>query len=94
MLLVTAPAATADPAAVEEYVLSLPGVEQSNVQPPTALEESAEAIGRVGVVGEQNDNFTRIGALSAAAASPGGALALVFLAGGIVLALLRRRERD
>jgi hypothetical protein len=92
--LTVAPAAAARPAALEEYVLTLPGVEQSNVEPPSAIEESAERIGDVGVVGEQNDDFTRIGALRAATASPGGALALAFVAGGTVLALRRRRDQS
>jgi hypothetical protein len=93
-LLAAAPAAAAEDAAIDEYVLTLPGVEQSNVQGPSAIEESADRIGEVGVVGEQSDNFSRMGALSAAAVSPGGAAALVLIAGGIVLALMRRREQS
>jgi hypothetical protein len=93
-MLAPAAAGAAEPSAIEEYVLTLPGVEQSDVQGPSAIEESADRIGEVGVVGEQNDGFTRMGALGAATASPAGVLMLLLAGGGIALALLRRRERS
>lgn len=74
-------------------MLTLPGVERSDIQGPTAIEESADRIGAVGVVGEQSDDFTRMGAVGAAAASPGGAVAILLVAGGTALALLRSRKR-
>jgi hypothetical protein len=92
-LLAPAAAAAQDQAAIEEYRLTLDGVEETDVTGPSLIEESADEIGEVGVVGEQQDDFSRITALGAATASPAGLLVALFVFGGVVLALTRRRER-
>ena len=48
-------AAAADPSAVEEYVLTLPGVDTSSVGQPEPLLDLSQRAGPVGVVGEQRD---------------------------------------
>ena len=93
-LVLPAAALAAAPSAVEEYVLTIPGVESSDIGGPSAIEESADRIGEVGVVGEQDDSFTRMGALGAATASPAGTLAVLLVLGGLALALARRRGRS
>jgi hypothetical protein len=91
-LLVPAVASAQDQAAVEEYRLTLKGVEESDVVGPSLIEESADNIGDVGVVGEQQDDFSRISALGAATASPAGLIVVLCVFGGVALALMRQRE--
>jgi hypothetical protein len=93
-LLAPATAAAQDQAALEEYTLTLEGVEQTDVVGPSLIEESADSIGEVGVVGEQQDDFSRIAALGAATASPAGLMVALFMLGGVALALSRRREHN
>lgn len=90
-LLLSGGTAHAEPAAVEEYRLTLPGVDTSPVRAPSPLEESSEGVGKVGVVGEQSDDFSRTAALGAAATSPAGFALLAIVIGGVGLAFLRRR---
>lgn len=93
-LLVPATAAAQDQAALEEYNLTLGGFEDNDVATPSLIEESADNIGEVGVVGEQDDDFSRIAALGTATTSPAGLLIVLIALGGTALALVRRRGRS
>lgn len=88
-LLSAAPAA-AEPAAIEEYVLTLPGVSTSGVGESEPLVDLAQRAGPVGVTGEAAEPPTTLGAISNAAVSPAGAVVLAAAAAGLFL-LHRRR---
>jgi hypothetical protein len=92
-LAATAPGAgAAEPAAVEEYVLTLPGVRTVGVSDPEAGEE-AEPIAAVGVTGERRDSGSALGAVGSAAATPAGVAVLVALLAALALSTGRRRIR-
>lgn len=92
-LFAPASANAAGPAALEEYVLTLPGVDTKDVQGTSPLVEKTERAGPIGVVGEQDDDFTRLSAISAAVVTPAGIGIVLLLAGGAALAARRRGER-
>ena len=89
-LFAPASAGAAGPSAVEEYTLALPGVEKADTEAPSPIIEKTERAGPIGVVGEQDDTFTRFGAVSAAVLTPAGLVIVALVAGGFALALRRR----
>ena len=92
-LLAPASADAAGPSAVEEYTLTLPGVGKTGIEGPTELAEKSDQAGPIGVVGEQDDSFTRLGAISSAVVSPAGIALILLVAAGAALAVRGRGER-
>jgi hypothetical protein len=95
LLLVAAPAAqtaTAAPAAVEEYVLTLPGVKTSGIGQSSPADGPAGRVGPVGVTGERRPAPSVLAGIGAAAASPGGFVLALALAAAVALALRRTRD--
>lgn len=89
-----APAGAANgPAAVEEYELTLPGVETSNVGQSQPLQDLAKRAGPVGVTGERKESVSTLGATADAAPSAAG-LALVAVGAAALWLALRRRRRS
>lgn len=83
-------AGAAEPAAVGEYTLTLPGVGKTGIEAPSPLAEKTERAGPIGVVGEQDDGFTRLGAVSSAVLTPAGIAIVALTAVGMALAARRR----
>ncbi len=80
------PAAGAGPAAVEEYVLTLPGVDRVGSRGPNPITLRGRDAGPVGVVGEQEPPQPLLGSIASAVASPVGLALVASLAAGIWLA--------
>ncbi len=93
-LLLPASAGAAGPSAAEEYTLALPGVPKTDLNPATSLTEETKPAGPVGVVGEQDDSFTRLGAVSSAVLTPAGIAIVALAAGGFALTARRRGARN
>jgi len=89
----TAQSATAAPPAVEEYVLTLPGVKTSGVGQSSPADGRGRQVGPVGVTGEQRPAPSALAGIGAAAASPGGFVLALALATAVALALRRTREQ-
>jgi hypothetical protein len=87
-----APGATAGPAATEEYVLELPGVDSTQIGPPEPIVDRARRAGPIGVVGEQEPAGSRLAALGSIATTAGGLTLLLVLAGGAALVTSRGRS--
>lgn len=85
-----APAAAASPAATQEYVLSLPGIDKTNVGAATA--EGGPTDGAGGIVGEQDEPRTTAALVGSAMLSPAG-LAIVLPAFAIACLALAARRR-
>ena len=85
-------AAAQDPAAVEQYVYSLPGVDTTNVGDSDPIVARSQRAGPVGVVGEKDGAVTALGAVGTAAATPAGIALIVVAAGGVAIGVRRRRE--
>jgi hypothetical protein len=83
--------AAAGPPAVEEYVLTLPGVKTSGVGETGPLDERARRVGPVGVTGERQPAQSTLAGIGAAAVSPGGLALALALAASVALALRRTR---
>lgn len=95
LVVAAAPAAqtaTAAPPAVEEYVLTLPGVKTSGIGQSSPADARARRAGPVGVTGERQPAPSALAGIGAAAASPGGFVLALALAAAVALAL--RRPRD
>lgn len=92
-LLLPASAGAAGPSAAEEYTLALPGVAKTDLSAPTSLVEETKPAGPIGVVGEQDDSFTPLGAVSSAVLAPAGIAIVALAAGGLALAARRRGAR-
>ena len=84
-------AAAQDPAAVEQYVYTLPGVDVDLGDTDPIVARSQRA-GPVGVVGENDGTVTALGAVGTAAATPAGIALIVVAAGGVAIGVRRRRE--
>jgi hypothetical protein len=96
LVLAAAPAAqsaTAAPPAVEEYVLTLPGVRTSGIGQSSPPDERARRVGPVGVTGEQRPAPSTLAGIGAAAASPGGLVMALAVALAVALALRRTRDQ-
>ncbi len=85
-------ARAADPAAIEEYVLTLPGVKSSGAGQPEPLVQRAQRIGPTGVTGERNEAPTMLAAIGSATASPAGIAVVLALGAGAALAAKRSRN--
>lgn len=92
-LYMPASAGAAGPSAVEEYTLTLSGVGQVGEPAPSPLVDKVDRAGSIGVVGEQDDSFTPLAAVSSAVVTPAGIAVVVLAAGGIALAAPRRGAR-
>jgi hypothetical protein len=85
-----APAAVAAPAAAEEYVLTLPGVDKTSVGAATTGEGPSD--GAAGIVGEQDESETTAALVASAMVSPAGlGIVLPALAVACVALVARRR---
>lgn len=91
----TAPAVAtaAEPSAVEEYVLTLPGVDTSNVGQSQPLADLAKRAGPVGVTGERREPETALSAIGETLPTVPGLVLIAALATGIGLAARRRGLR-
>ncbi|HKJ35409.1 MAG TPA: hypothetical protein VKA36_02475 [Solirubrobacterales bacterium] len=90
-------AAGAEPAALEEYVLTLPGVDTSNVGRAAPLEGLAQRADPTGVTGEAAPTPTPLGAVGSAVISPAGlaiALGVLGLGAVAIMGAVRRRRGD
>ena len=85
-------AAAQDPAAVEQYVYTLPGGDTVNLDATDPIVARSQRAGPVGVVGENDGSVTALGAVGTAVATPAGIALIAVLAAGAVIALRRRRE--
>lgn len=80
------------PSAVEEYVLTLPGVDTTDIGEPQPFAKLSQRTSPVGVVGERNEPATALGAITGSASSLAGIIVLGALATATALALRRRRQ--
>ena len=85
-------AAAQDPAAVEQYVNTLPGVDTVDLGQTDPIVARSQRAGPVGVVGENDGSVTALGAVGTAAATPAGIALIIVFAAGAAIALRRRRE--
>ena len=86
-----AASASAEQAAIEEYVLTLPGVDRAGPATTAPIVVRSQRAGPVGVVGEDEAPISQLGAISSAISAPAGigiAVVLVLGAGFLV----RRRS--
>jgi hypothetical protein len=91
-LLVPASASAAAGSAVEQYVNTLPGVDQVDVAETDPIVARSERAGAVGVTGERDGSVTALGAVGSAAVTPAGAALLAVFAAGAAIGISRRRE--
>jgi hypothetical protein len=84
--------AAGQPAATEEYVLELPGVDSNRIGPPDPIVDRARRAGPIGVVGEQEPAGSRLAVLGSIATTAGGLALLLILAGGAALVANRGRS--
>lgn len=85
--------AVAAPAASEEYILSLPGVDKTTVG-NTTVDAGPSSTGGEGVVGEQNEPDTPAGVLGSSLLSVTGMAILAPALALTAFGLLRRRSRQ
>jgi len=85
-------AAAEDPAAVEQYVNTLPGVDTVDLGDTDPIVARSQRAGPVGVVGENDGTVTALGAVGTAAATPAGIALIVIVAAGVAIGVRRRRE--
>jgi hypothetical protein len=86
-------AVAAEPAAIEQYVNTLPGVDTTNVGESEPIVARSQRAGPVGVIGERDGSVTALGAIGSATATPGGVVLVAALAAGIGVGFSRRRVR-
>ncbi len=84
-----AAAGAADPPAIEEYVLTLPGVGTVGVADQTGA--GGELGAPVGVTGERRNPGSSLGAIGSAAVSPGGLAVVLALLVAVGLSIGWRR---
>lgn len=85
-------AQAAGPAALEEYVLTLPGVKGSGAGQPEPLVQRSQRIGPTGVSGERKQAPTMLSGLGSSLASPAGIVIVLALGAGMLLAARRRKD--
>ncbi len=79
-------------AALEEYVLSLPGVDTSNVGEAPPLADLAQRADPVGVTGETEPTPSPLGAAVGAMLSPAGLVIALSVLGLVAVAIAGRRR--
>lgn len=85
-------AAAAGPAAIEEYVLTLPGVRTGGAGQPEPLVQRSGRIGPTGVSGERTEEPAMLAGIGSSLASPAGIVLMLALGAGAVLAAKRRKD--
>lgn len=88
-----APPAAARPAAVEEYVLTLPGAERVGRSKLDPLISGQRDAGPIGVTGERESEPTLFGSVESAIVSPAGLALAAALAGAVALSIRATGKR-
>lgn len=82
--------AHAEPSALEEYVLELPGTSTTRVEPERSRDDRS-TVRREGVIGEGEKSPTALAGVGSALASPAGAISVAAVLGAVGFGLRRAR---